>query len=143
VLRLLLFWNLGIPFRGVFRREMVTAAGLYLRAPRGSVHADRYWVAGLALKAPLCYVPSCANQKRFLAGSTHAGWPEQASLRHQWEASAVNRAYARAAVPGPWWRRTGGLCAAALVFAAAVPGAHGARAGSNGDESAAECQRRW
>lgn len=72
--RLLLFWNLGIPFRGVFRRDEVLARKLYIRNTRDSINADVYWTFAMACAAPLLNVPSVVCQKQFHSGNTHTQW---------------------------------------------------------------------
>ncbi len=67
----LLFWGAGIPFRGLFRRDLVVQSGLYLPSSDARVGADLYWVFGLSLKRRLCFVPECSCRKRYYPGSTH------------------------------------------------------------------------
>jgi len=73
-LRLLIFWNIGVPFRGVFRRDVVIQSGLLIRPTYETVAADKYWVFGLALKGCLRLVPSCHCTKRMYPTSTSAQW---------------------------------------------------------------------
>lgn len=66
----LLFWGSAIPFRGVFRREWATTAGLYLR-PHAPA-ADGNWTFALSLIGALRYVPACRCVKRYYRQSTSA-----------------------------------------------------------------------
>ncbi len=72
--RLLLFWNLGIPFRGVFRRDEVLARKLFIRDTLDSINADLYWTFAMACAAPFLHIPSVVCQKRFHSGNTHTQW---------------------------------------------------------------------
>ena len=92
-LRLLTSWNLGIPFRGIFRREAVIRDGLYIRPTRGNVLADMYWVFGLSLRARLAFVPACYCVKHYYPTSTHAHW--RVGARHMIDAFFVLRSYVR------------------------------------------------
>lgn len=67
----LLFWGAAIPFRGVFRREVVVARGHFLDAD--ACGADSNWTFGLALTGALRYVPSVRCVKRYYPESTSAG----------------------------------------------------------------------
>jgi glycosyltransferase involved in cell wall biosynthesis len=90
-LRVLTLWQLWIPFRGVFRRDVVEATGLYVRPTYRNIRADMYWVFGLSLKGRLCFVPSCRCTKRFYESSTGAGW--RFTLRQSLDACRVLRSY--------------------------------------------------
>jgi hypothetical protein len=68
----LLFWGAGIPFRGIFRRDVVVERGLYLRSIHESAAADQYWVFGLSMVGRLGFVESCRCSKRFYPTSTSA-----------------------------------------------------------------------
>jgi glycosyltransferase involved in cell wall biosynthesis len=90
-LRVLTLWQLWIPFRGLFRRDVVEAAGLYVRPTHRNIRADMYWVFGLSLKGRLCFVPSCRCTKRFYKASTGADW--RFDLRQSLDACRVLRSY--------------------------------------------------
>jgi glycosyltransferase involved in cell wall biosynthesis len=92
-LRVLTLWQLWIPFRGVFRRDVVEAAGLYIRPTRRNIRADMYWVFALSLMGRLCFVPSCRCTKRFYRTSTGADW--RFDLRQSLDAVRVLRSYLR------------------------------------------------
>lgn len=69
----LLHWGSAIPFRGIFRRHQVVAAGLFLRSHvRGT---DGHWTFGLALRGSLLYVPDVYCVKRYYRESTWASAP--------------------------------------------------------------------
>jgi hypothetical protein len=65
-------WNLGVAFRGVFRRPWSRP----LPSMPGGHHADVFWVFGLALSGHLVPVRDSVYVKRFHAENTHEGWPE-------------------------------------------------------------------
>jgi GT2 family glycosyltransferase len=90
-LRVLTLWQLWIPFRGLFRRDVVEEAGLYVRPTYRNIRADMYWVFGLSLKGRLCFVPSCTCTKRFYRASTGADW--RFDLRQSLDACRVLRSY--------------------------------------------------
>jgi glycosyltransferase involved in cell wall biosynthesis len=89
--RLLTCWNLGLAFRGLFRRELFAESGWYIRPSYENVLADVYWVFGLALKGRLCFVPSCFCQKRYYKASVSGQW--QSSVREILESFSVLRSY--------------------------------------------------
>jgi hypothetical protein len=90
-LRILTLWQLWIPFRGLFRRDVVEEAGLYIRPTYRNIRADIYWVFSLSLKGRLCFVPSCQCTKRFYRTSTGADWCFD--LRQSLDACRVLRSY--------------------------------------------------
>lgn len=72
---LAIFWNLGIPFRGVFDRERILTHNLLLRhVPGGDPFADVYWMFAVALHGKLRYVPGVSSLKRYHAANTHQKW---------------------------------------------------------------------
>lgn len=73
--RLLTTWRLGVPFRGVFRRDALVRSGLYIRPTYRNRSADVFWVFGVALAGRLSYVESCRLVKRYYPTSTHARHP--------------------------------------------------------------------
>lgn len=76
-LKLLGLFNLGIPFRGVFRRERVLEKGLLIRHTQpNDQFADIYWVFAVALQGKLFYNDHQSCLKRYYAGSTHHAWSE-------------------------------------------------------------------
>lgn len=64
------YWSLGIPIRGVIRREILR--------PIAPTAEDRYadlpWIFGLALSAFLVEVPEAIYLKRYYAENTHGQW---------------------------------------------------------------------
>jgi len=74
LLKLAVFWNLAIPFRGVFRRAPVVERGLYIKHSNGDLDADRFWMFGLGLLGRMCFVPGTHCLKHFHAGNTHTKW---------------------------------------------------------------------
>jgi glycosyltransferase involved in cell wall biosynthesis len=73
-LRLLLFWNIFVPCRGLFRRDLVMESKLFIRPTYKTADCDAWWLFGLALKGRFQFVPSCRCKKRFYATSTSAQW---------------------------------------------------------------------
>ncbi len=71
-----LFWKgyCDGAFKGLFRREPVTNAELYIRNTYELVGAERAWLFGLSLLGGLGEVPDSIYQKRFHTLSTHAQW---------------------------------------------------------------------
>jgi hypothetical protein len=67
-------WKGGYAFRGMFRRDVAVAHGLFLPRTRDTVDADLAWVFGMALLGRLRYVPEVACLKRYYAGSEHRTW---------------------------------------------------------------------
>ena len=63
-------WNLGIPFRGVIRREVLRA----IPATPNDHFADQVWVFGMALSAFLVDAPEAVYYKRYHEGNTHGSW---------------------------------------------------------------------
>jgi len=72
--RLALGWSIGIAMRGVFRRDRVAEAQLWLPRTAGHAHADAIWLFGLALLGRFEFVPGTRCLKRFYPESTHALW---------------------------------------------------------------------
>jgi hypothetical protein len=63
-------WNLGIPFRGVIRREILRP----IPAAPGDRFADKLWVFSLALSSHLTEVRDAVYFKRIHARNTYVGW---------------------------------------------------------------------
>lgn len=63
-------WNLGIPFRGVIRREILRP----IPAAPGDRFADKLWVFSLALSSHLIEVRDALYFKRIHARNTYVGW---------------------------------------------------------------------
>ena len=63
-------WNLGIPFRGVWRSCLVRP----IPQTPGDRFADQLWVLSLGLVAHLVEVPEALYEKRYHARNTHGGW---------------------------------------------------------------------
>jgi GT2 family glycosyltransferase len=62
------------PSKGLFRRAAVVDAGLFIRAPRGTVWADVYWTYALGLLGAPRLVPGAGFGKRVHARSASARW---------------------------------------------------------------------
>lgn len=74
-LRWFLFWNMGVPMRGLFDRERVLAHGLFLKpVPPANHYADIYWLFALALRGRMHYNPVGFTVKRMYATSTSGVW---------------------------------------------------------------------
>lgn len=74
-LHLAVFWNLGIPFRGVFDRERILHHRLLIRhVPNGDPFADAYWTFAVALHGKLRYVARVNSLKRYHPANTHQKW---------------------------------------------------------------------
>ncbi|MCA9072635.1 MAG: glycosyltransferase, partial [Planctomycetaceae bacterium] len=72
-------WNLGAPWRGVVRRDLLWPTPLI---PHD--FADQIWTFGIALRAHLVEVPSAIYLKRYHANCTHLGWkPLNGETREQ------------------------------------------------------------
>jgi GT2 family glycosyltransferase len=74
VFRLLLFWDLVFPMRGLFRREIMVRRKLMLARTHQTIFADHCWVFSMALAGRLVYVPNVSCCKRYYASSASAGW---------------------------------------------------------------------
>lgn len=92
-MQLLLFWNLGIPFRGVFRRDEVLARKLFIRDTPDSINADLYWTFAMACAGRFLHVPSVVCKKRFHSGNTHTQW--RTRWTHMHSTAKVLSDYAR------------------------------------------------
>jgi glycosyltransferase involved in cell wall biosynthesis len=91
-LKLLLFWNIWVPCRGVFRRDVVIQSKLFIRPTYETSDSDAWWLFGLALKGRFHFVPSCHCKKRFYPTSTSARWAPRRS-RHIVSAGIVLCSY--------------------------------------------------
>jgi glycosyltransferase involved in cell wall biosynthesis len=91
-LKLLFSWNIWVPCRGVFRRDVVMQSELFIRPTYETVDSDSYWLFGLALKGRFYFVPSCHCKKRFYPTSTGARWGPRRS-RHMLSAGIVLCSY--------------------------------------------------
>ena len=78
---MVMFWTIGIPFRGVFRREPIRRANLFIRPTVDNIAPDMYWMFGVALLGRFGPVPDCYCQKRYYVGSVHALWRYEARQR--------------------------------------------------------------
>lgn len=70
-------WNLGIPSRGLFRRDEILRRRLTIRHTRGDVDADAYWVLAIVASGRIVFVPACSVDKRVTPDSGSAAWPER------------------------------------------------------------------
>lgn len=69
--QLLFEWNLGVAFRGLFRRSMV---GPIPSTTALDEWADLVWLYGVCLEHTLVQTDRTIYRKRFSTTSTHAGW---------------------------------------------------------------------
>ncbi|MGD2083158.1 MAG: glycosyltransferase family A protein [Chromatiales bacterium] len=78
-LKLLVLWNPGLPFRGLFRRDRVMESGLVIKPSNGNVRADVYWVFALSLLGPLRFVGDVHCIKHYHGSNTHTRWVQTPS----------------------------------------------------------------
>ncbi|MGA0557672.1 glycosyltransferase family 2 protein [Larkinella sp. VNQ87] len=78
---MVMFWTIGIPFRGLFRREPLLRANLWIHPTKDNVAPDVYWMFGVALLGRFGPVPECSCLKRFYRESTHVQWKDGARQR--------------------------------------------------------------
>ncbi|MBN8823060.1 MULTISPECIES: glycosyltransferase [unclassified Spirosoma] len=72
---LMCFWNIGIPFRGIFNRHRILERELFLKKTTNRPDfADIYWTFGLCLQGRLLYNNTQYCIKRYYPESTHAPW---------------------------------------------------------------------
>lgn len=64
-------WNLGVAFRGVFRKDLV---GPIRSTTVDDEWADLVWVFGLLVHGRLVSEPTAVYRKRHHRGTTHAAW---------------------------------------------------------------------
>jgi hypothetical protein len=67
----LLYWNLGILFRAVFRKSMTLPVA---HTTERDEWADIVWAYGLCVEHPFAQLPFVTYHKRYYRESTHAGW---------------------------------------------------------------------
>ena len=70
-------WNLGIPSRGLFRRDEILRRRLTIRHTRSDVDADAYWVLAIVASGRIVFVPACSVDKRVTPDSGSADWPRR------------------------------------------------------------------
>jgi glycosyltransferase involved in cell wall biosynthesis len=80
-LRMQMFGSSWLPqFHGVFRRDVVTGAGLFIRPTTGNVEPEVYWVFAVGLLGEIRFVPSCWYRKQMHGANASIGWgPRRAS----------------------------------------------------------------
>jgi hypothetical protein len=72
------FWQLDIPFRGIFRRDLIIEHQLFIKKNGNSTEfADRYWMFGLLLSGRINYNPNQYCIKRYYPDNTHYRWKEK------------------------------------------------------------------
>lgn len=99
-LEVLMFHSQWLPqFHGVFRREPVVRAGLFVRPTADNVEADLYWVFGIGLLGEVRLVPSCTYVKRLHGANVSIGWGAR-RMRHVLDGFVVPVGYLRDAAPG-------------------------------------------
>lgn len=66
---------MGIPFRGIFRRQTVIHNGLFIKQPKKmNGYQDLFWVFALLQYGGFVYTEETSCTKRFTKGSAHAEW---------------------------------------------------------------------
>jgi hypothetical protein len=90
-------------FKGLFRREPVVNAKLWIRPTQDLMHAERAWLFGLSLIGTIREVPDSIYLKRFHPGSVHAKWRER--RRHVFDVTRVQCGYLRDYGPEPAYLR--------------------------------------
>lgn len=90
-LRLLMFWDLGRPFRGLVRLAPIRRAGLIIRPTYENSWADICWVFGAALLGRLHFASNCYCIKRYHPAS--ADVQVHATRRHRMDHLRVLRSY--------------------------------------------------
>lgn len=115
---------MGYPFRGLFRRELVLAAGVLMEPDSAIVGVDKEWVFAVALHSALVYDDRAVTWKRRYAGSTAASQEWRASYSGDLGKATLGvlrrhgppgvegftmRAYAYAYSRGRYWGRRLGL----------------------------------
>lgn len=99
-LRMVLQGEMGMPFRGLWRREAVLDAGVRL-APRPDFHGvDVLWVFEVALRSALVYDERTETHKRFYPDSTFASWPAEQPGAHEEEVLALLHRFGPGGVEG-------------------------------------------
>ncbi|MFC1814295.1 glycosyltransferase family 2 protein [Thermodesulfobacteriota bacterium] len=73
-LKLFYSGQLGIGFRGLFRRDIIVESAFFIPHTFEDVNADVCWMFGLSLKGRFLYVPDCFCKKRRYPSSTSAQW---------------------------------------------------------------------
>ena len=81
-LRLLVSWNIAVPFRGLFRRRLLVENGLFLPCAVDGVAADVYWMFCVGLHGPLTYTPRTWCIKYRHKDSLSATWRYSVKYRH-------------------------------------------------------------
>lgn len=85
VLRMMLQGEMGVPFRGLFRRREVLASDLRM-APSDRMHGvDMLWAFSLGLQSAMVYDDRTTTLKRFYATSTYASWGAERPGVHEAE----------------------------------------------------------
>jgi len=99
-LRLLVSWNIAVPFRGLFRRRALVDNALYLPPAVDGVAADVYWMFCVCLHGPLAYVPQTSCTKFRHQESLSATWRYSVKPRHLKDGFRILREYVdTAAIP--------------------------------------------
>jgi len=91
--RMMLHGEMGVPFRGVFRRKQVLDASVRL-SPSADFHGvDMLWVFTVALESALVHDPSTVTTKRFYPTSACATWGAEQPGAHELETLARLRSH--------------------------------------------------
>lgn len=88
----LFFWGqLGVGFRGLFRRDVIVESAFFIRHTFETVSADVCWMFALSLRGRLYYIPECFCRKRYYSTSASAQW--RFGIRHFLNQFFVLRSY--------------------------------------------------
>lgn len=69
---------LGIPFRGVFKRQPIVEKKLWIRQNRSvTAYQDLFWVFALLQHGGFIYTEKTFCTKNFIEGSAHSGWKKK------------------------------------------------------------------
>lgn len=75
VLSWMMLWNVGIAFRGVFRKSQLSSANLILKPTyREGQYADLNFMFGVGLHGKIIYNKEVFCVKRYYIGNTHGNW---------------------------------------------------------------------
>lgn len=95
-----LIFRQSLHLKGIFRRESIVNAGLYLRSPLDTVLTDVYWVFATGFLGPPRFVHSAHMLQRMHPTSTSAQWGAL-RLPHVWSGYKVLCSYILDFARGP------------------------------------------
>lgn len=97
--RLFREWHLGIPIRGLLRRDEILRRRLWIRHEAGDQSVDQTWALAVVTAGPVVYEPRATCDKRYYPTSTHARWTARSSLGELSTIPALARYLTAARVP--------------------------------------------